>query len=75
MTDRAMCGSCGHFRNDAAYLETVFKGMTSLSSSYGSVVAEDGICLLHDRYLSARASCASHGARAVAGDLPTVTAR
>ncbi|MDB5409999.1 MAG: hypothetical protein JWL84_4911 [Rhodospirillales bacterium] len=58
-----MCGSCKHFRNDAAYLETVFKGMTSLSSGYGSVVAEDGICLLYDRYLSARASCASHAPR------------
>jgi hypothetical protein len=75
MTDRAMCGSCGYFRNDAAYLETVFKGMTSLSSGYGSVVAEDGICLLHERYLSARASCASHAARVVAGDLPNGAAR
>jgi hypothetical protein len=56
----ARCGTCQRFRNDAVFLETVFKGMTSLSSSYGSVVAEDGICLLHDRYLSARASCASH---------------
>jgi hypothetical protein len=58
--DRAMCGSCKHFRNDAAYLETVFKGLTSLSSGYGSVRADDGVCLLHDRYLSSRASCSSY---------------
>jgi hypothetical protein len=68
-TDRAMCGSCGHFRNDAAYLETVFAGLTSLSSGYGSVRADDGVCLLHDRYLSARASCASHAARDGTADL------
>jgi len=51
------CRACQHFRNDAKYLETVFKGLTSLSSSYGSVRSDDGICLRHDRYLSARSSC------------------
>jgi hypothetical protein len=61
--DRAMCGSCKHFRNDAAYLESVFKGLTSMSSAYASVRADDGICGLHDRYLSARASCAGHAPR------------
>jgi hypothetical protein len=72
--DHAMCGSCGYFRNDAAYLETVFVGMTSLSSASGSVVAEDGICRLHDRYLSARASCASHAARDGTAALPKLHA-
>jgi hypothetical protein len=56
-----------HFRNDAKYLETVFSGLTSLSSGYGSVRAEDGICLRHDRYLSARASCPQF---AVRGTMP-----
>jgi hypothetical protein len=28
-----------------------------MSSGYGSVRAEDGICLKHDRYLSAESSC------------------
>jgi hypothetical protein len=36
----------------------VFKGLTTMSSGYASVVAEDGVCLRHDRYLGARASCA-----------------
>jgi hypothetical protein len=51
------CRECRHFRNDAKYLETVFKGLTSLSSAYGSFRSDDGICLRHDRYLSARSSC------------------
>jgi hypothetical protein len=52
------CRACNHFRNDAKYLETVFKGLTSLGSGYGSVRSDDGVCLRHDRYLSARSSCA-----------------
>jgi hypothetical protein len=62
-TQQGQCRACAHFRNDAKYLETVFKGLTSLSSGYGSVRAEDGICLRHDRYLSARASCPQFTAR------------
>ncbi len=53
----ATCRHCRHFRNDAAYLETAFPGLTSMSSGYGSVRGEDGICLLHDRYLNAESSC------------------
>ena len=56
------CASCVHFRNDAAFLETAFKGLTSLSSGYGSTRGDDGICLKHDRYLSARASCVQYSA-------------
>jgi hypothetical protein len=59
VTVTAQCRNCRHFRNDAGYLETVFPGLTSLSSGYGSVRADDGVCLLHDRYLRASSSCAS----------------
>jgi hypothetical protein len=52
------CGSCVFFRNDPAYLESVFKGLTTMSSGYASVVADDGVCRRHDRYLGSRASCA-----------------
>lgn len=52
------CAACTHFRNDDGYLEAVFVGLTSLSSARGSARAEDGVCRRHDRYLSARASCA-----------------
>ena len=57
--ERNRCLTCRHFRNDPRYLESVFKGMNILSSAYGSVRSNDGICLLHDRYLSANACCES----------------
>jgi hypothetical protein len=52
------CRGCLHFRNDPAYLESVFKGLNIISSATASVRMDDGICIRHDRYLSARASCA-----------------
>jgi hypothetical protein len=57
--DRQRCLNCRHFRNGPRYLESVFKGMNILSSAYASVRGNDGICLLHDRYLSANACCDS----------------
>jgi hypothetical protein len=59
----ARCAGCVHFRNDAAYLERYFRGLNSLSSAHGSVRGDDGICLRHDRYLSARASCSEFRSR------------
>lgn len=53
----ACCGNCRYFRNDAGYLERLFPGLTSLSSGYGSVRSNDGVCSLSDRYLRAEASC------------------
>jgi hypothetical protein len=58
------CRTCRHFRNDAAFLEAAFAGLTSMSSGYGSVRADDGICLRHDRYLGAGSSCADYASRA-----------
>ncbi len=60
------CRTCRHFRNDAAFLEAAIAGLTSMSSGYGSVRADDGICLRHDRYLGARSSCVDHALRAAA---------
>jgi hypothetical protein len=57
------CASCVHFRNDPAVLEWLFKGLTSLGSGYSSARANDGVCVRHDRYLSARSSCAEFHAR------------
>jgi hypothetical protein len=61
------CAACTHFRNDDGYLEAVFVGLTSLSSARGSTRADDGICLRHDRYLSARATCADFSPGRAAG--------
>ena len=71
--DEGRCGNCGHFRNDRAYLEAAMPGLTSMSSGDASVRADDGLCLRHDRYLSARASCADFTAfdgRALAKVVP-----
>jgi len=38
-------------------LEAAFKGLSAMSSAWGSVCADDGLCLLHDRHLSAQAYC------------------
>ena len=51
------CRHCRHFRNDPALIEAEMPGLNSMSSGYGSVRADDGICLRHDRYLNAEASC------------------
>jgi len=58
---------CAHFHNSPAYLESVYKGLTSLSSAHASVRKDDGICDLHDVYLSADSWCEQFQATAVAG--------
>jgi hypothetical protein len=60
------CGDCIHFRNDPAFLESSFPGLTSFSSGYASVCADDGMCARHGRYLSASASCAEFTPREAA---------
>jgi hypothetical protein len=51
------CADCTYFRNNPAFLEAAFSGLSSMSSGYASVVADDGLCLRHDRYLGARSGC------------------
>lgn len=58
------CARCRHFANAADHIEREFAGLASLSSSRASVRDEDGLCALHGRYLSARASCADYCAPA-----------
>jgi hypothetical protein len=54
------CGSCRHFRNDPLYLEGAIPGLTSLSSGSASVRANDGLCLMHGRFVGDRFSCREH---------------
>ncbi|HED12257.1 MAG TPA: hypothetical protein ENI62_01115 [Gammaproteobacteria bacterium] len=56
-TEFKRCINCAHFRNSPAYLERVFKGMITLSSGDASVRKDDGICGVHDIYLSADNQC------------------
>jgi hypothetical protein len=58
------CRNCGYFHNDPQFLETAIKGLNAMSSAWGSVRAEDGLCQRHDRYLTADSGCADFTLRA-----------
>jgi hypothetical protein len=51
------CINCSHFKNTPDYLEQTFKGMNTMSSGHASVRMDDGICNLHEEYLSAYDWC------------------
>lgn len=51
------CLYCSHFRNNPAYLEKIYKGLSSLSSAHASVRKDDGLCLQHNIYLCADNWC------------------
>jgi len=56
------CQKCAHFKNDPALIEEVYRGLTAMSSGFASVRDRDGLCNLHQLYLSARDSCPSFAA-------------
>jgi len=60
------CADCVHFDGAARTLEAEIPGLAVMSSGYASVRADDGLCRLHDRYLSGRSRCESFEPR-VAG--------
>lgn len=61
--EKKQCLHCVHFRNTPDYLESIYKGLTSLSSAHASVRKDDGICLRNDLYLSAQHWCDDFEAR------------
>lgn len=56
----ATCETCRHFAGAAREIEARLPGLAALGSGDGSVRGADGLCRLHDRYLAASSSCASH---------------
>ena len=54
------CADCRHFNGRPADIEAALPGLSSLSSAYAAVRAEDGICAAHDRYVAASSVCALH---------------
>jgi hypothetical protein len=48
--------------NDPKKLEATMSGLIIMSSAYGSVRAEDGLCQLHDRYVRASFGCGDFAA-------------
>jgi hypothetical protein len=51
------CQKCIHFQNHPTIIEKTYLGLTIMSSGFASVRDDDGICNLHQLYLSARDSC------------------
>jgi len=51
------CQHCIYFKNDPAYIETTYPGLTVMSSGFASVRDKDGVCSYHQIYLSAGDSC------------------
>jgi hypothetical protein len=54
------CADCRHFNGRPADIEAALPGLSSLSSAYAAVRAEDGICAVHERYVAASSVCALH---------------
>ena len=50
MTGGRSCGGCRHFVSAAAELERELAGLNILSSAYGSVRADTGLCRLKDLF-------------------------
>ena len=59
-SSRPSCESCRHFTRAAADIEALLPGLRTLSSAYGAVRSEDGLCSVHDRYVASYGHCAAH---------------
>jgi len=59
------CSGCRHFSGSATELEALLPGLRALSSAYGAVRSQDGLCSVHARYVAAYSHCAAHQARSL----------
>jgi hypothetical protein len=57
------CATCVSFRSDPHELEAAIAGLRSFGSGFAAVRSDDGLCVRHDRYLSASACCSQHELR------------
>jgi hypothetical protein len=60
------CADCGHFNRRPLDIEAALPGLSSLSSAFAAVRSDDGICAVHDRYVTASSVCAAHAGVAIA---------
>jgi hypothetical protein len=60
------CLGCRHFNHAPLELEAAFPGLSSLSSAYAAVRADDGVCGIHARYVTSASSCEAYVGRALA---------
>jgi hypothetical protein len=56
-TEPPSCRQCKHFQNAALQVEAALPGLSSLSSAYAAVRGSDGICAVHERYVTASSVC------------------
>ena len=63
MTDprahKSACRDCRAFEGRPAALELSMPTLAALSSAHGANCADDGLCLTHERYVRASATCPS----------------
>jgi len=57
---RDSCADCCHFNARPLDIEAALPGLSSLSSAYAAVRSDDGLCVVHDRYVAASSVCAQH---------------
>jgi hypothetical protein len=60
------CAECVHFVHDAAQFEAMIPGLNTMGSARASVRADDGICGVHDRIVTARDCCGRFAPRITA---------
>lgn len=58
------CAVCRHFTDRPAELERAIPGLNILSSAYGSVRDETGLCRRREAFVTPMASCVEFAARA-----------
>ncbi|SDT93614.1 hypothetical protein SAMN05444156_0886 [Verrucomicrobium sp. GAS474] len=68
------CGNCVHFANAPAAMEEAMPGLATMSSGFGSVRAQDGLCALHGYYLAAWDRCGKFAERSAAPGRPAAPA-
>jgi hypothetical protein len=54
------CAACRFFTGAPAALERAIPGLNILSSAYGSVRADTGLCQRHDVFVTARSTACPH---------------
>jgi hypothetical protein len=68
VTGLRLCANCAAFSNDAAELERTVPGLLSLSSGQGDTRGDQGLCQMHDQWVTPNMTCARFRPRS-AGDL------
>ncbi len=61
------CNQCRYFNNDAQFLEDQYAGLSALSSAWGCVRGDAGLCSVHDVYLFPRGVCEAFRDRSAGG--------